>query len=171
MYIKEYGCCPKFKRGDKSTITFKKRGDVPCKPAWCMSCAYKVHASPSWKYKLNYPPFKFWTAIIFLHAHLQVVDYNCVRFHKTPISRLEGVALTRYMHHTFTNGLLQMKGPRVLQEIDLSRNSIFWNPLVPFHSFCSSGSRNIIIIGFVENNKTIQLLIIGFVQNKKKINF
>jgi hypothetical protein len=42
-------------------------------------------------------PFKFWTATIFLHAHLQVVYYNCVKFHKTPISHLGGVALTRYM--------------------------------------------------------------------------
>jgi hypothetical protein len=41
-------------------------------------------------------PFKFWTATIFLHAHLQVVYYDCAKFHKTPISRLEGVALTRY---------------------------------------------------------------------------
>jgi hypothetical protein len=36
------------------------------------------------------------TLTIFLHAHLQVVCYNCVKFHKTPISRLGGVALTRY---------------------------------------------------------------------------
>ena len=42
-------------------------------------------------------PFKFWTATIFLHAHLQVVYYKCVKFHKNPISRLGGVALTRYM--------------------------------------------------------------------------
>jgi hypothetical protein len=41
-------------------------------------------------------PPKFWTATIFLHAHLQVVYYNCVKFHKTPISHLGGVALTRY---------------------------------------------------------------------------
>jgi hypothetical protein len=40
--------------------------------------------------------FKFWTATIFVHAHLQVVYYNCVKFHKTPISRLEGVVLTKY---------------------------------------------------------------------------
>jgi hypothetical protein len=33
---------------------------------------------------------------IFIHAHLQVVYYNCEKFHKTPISRLGGVALTRY---------------------------------------------------------------------------
>ena len=26
MCMKEYGCCPKFKRGDNSTYTFKKRG-------------------------------------------------------------------------------------------------------------------------------------------------
>jgi hypothetical protein len=43
-------------------------------------------------------PFKFWTPTIFLHAHLQVVYYNCVQFHKTPISRLGGVALTRGMY-------------------------------------------------------------------------
>ena len=42
-------------------------------------------------------PFKFWTATIFLHAHLQVVYYKCVKFHKNPISGLGGVALTRYM--------------------------------------------------------------------------
>jgi hypothetical protein len=24
--MKEYGCCPKFKRGDNSTYTFTKRG-------------------------------------------------------------------------------------------------------------------------------------------------
>jgi hypothetical protein len=42
-------------------------------------------------------PFKFWTATIFLHAHLQVVYYKCAKFHKNPISRLGGVALTRYM--------------------------------------------------------------------------
>jgi hypothetical protein len=42
-------------------------------------------------------PFKFWTATIFLHAHLHVVYYKCVKFHKNPISRLWGVALTRYM--------------------------------------------------------------------------
>jgi hypothetical protein len=42
-------------------------------------------------------PFKFWTATIFLHAHLQVVYYKCVKFHKNPISGLAGVALTRYM--------------------------------------------------------------------------
>ena len=42
-------------------------------------------------------PFKFWTATIFLHAHLQVVYYKCVKSHKNPISRLGGVVLTRYM--------------------------------------------------------------------------
>jgi hypothetical protein len=36
------------------------------------------------------------TSTIFLHAHLQVVYYNCVKFHKTSISRLGGVAFTRY---------------------------------------------------------------------------
>jgi hypothetical protein len=52
MCMKEYGCCPKFGRGDN---------------------------------------------LIFLHAHLQVVYYKCVKFHKNPISHLGGVALTRYM--------------------------------------------------------------------------
>ena len=51
------------------------------------------HESISWIIS----PFKFWTATIFLHAHRQVVYYNCVKFHKTPISRWGGVALTRYM--------------------------------------------------------------------------
>jgi hypothetical protein len=39
---------------------------------------------------------KFYTATVFLHAHLQVVYYNCVKFHKNSISSLVGVALTRY---------------------------------------------------------------------------
>jgi hypothetical protein len=61
------------------------------------SCAYKVHDLPfresiSWIIS----PFKFWTATIFLRAHLQVVYYKCVKFHKNPISHL-GFALTRYM--------------------------------------------------------------------------
>ena len=28
MCMKEYGCCPKFKRGDNSTYTFMKREEV-----------------------------------------------------------------------------------------------------------------------------------------------
>ena len=51
------------------------------------------HESISWIIS----PFKFWTATIFLHAHLQVVYYKCVKFRKNPISSLGGVALTRYM--------------------------------------------------------------------------
>jgi hypothetical protein len=69
--MKEYGCCPKFKRGDNSTYTFTKKGGM-----------YLVSVTP--------------TKLLFLHAHLQVVYYNCVKFHKTPISRLGGVALTRH---------------------------------------------------------------------------
>jgi hypothetical protein len=43
------------------------------------------------------------TATVFLHAHLQVLYYNCVKFHKNSISSLVGVALTRYMNPpTFT---------------------------------------------------------------------
>jgi hypothetical protein len=29
-YMKEYGCCPKFERGDNSTYTFTKRGEGAC---------------------------------------------------------------------------------------------------------------------------------------------
>jgi hypothetical protein len=62
------------------------------------SCAYKVHDPPFREsISLIISPFKFWTASIFLHAHLQVVYYNCVKFHKNPISGLGGVALTSYM--------------------------------------------------------------------------
>ena len=35
--------------------------------------------------------------MVFLHAHLQVVYYNCVKFHKKSISSLVG-ELTRYMY-------------------------------------------------------------------------
>jgi hypothetical protein len=33
MCMKEYGCCPKFKRRDNSTYTFTKRGVVYLVPA------------------------------------------------------------------------------------------------------------------------------------------
>jgi hypothetical protein len=72
MCMKEYGCCPKFKRRDNSTYTFTKRGVV-----------YLVSTT---------------------HAHLQVVYYKCVKFHKNPISGLEGVALTRYMDGRMMDG-------------------------------------------------------------------
>ena len=55
-----------------------------CPPYFCESTSWII--SPS----------KFWTVTIFLHAHLQVVYYNCVKFHKNSISSLGGVALTRY---------------------------------------------------------------------------
>ena len=45
-------------------------------------------------------PSKFLTGTIFLHAHLQAMYYNCVKFHKNPISRLVGVALTSPSLHT-----------------------------------------------------------------------
>ena len=67
------------------------------------SCAYKVHNPPfretiSWIISTS----KFWTATLFLHAHLQVMYYNCVKFHKNAISCLGGVALTRYMPSFFS---------------------------------------------------------------------
>ena len=46
-------------------------------------------------------PSKFWKETILLHAHLQVVYYNCVKFYNNPTSRLGGVALTRYNLHPF----------------------------------------------------------------------
>jgi hypothetical protein len=75
--MKVYGCCPKFRRGDNSAYTFTKRGVV-----------YLVSTtSPK--------------PLIGFHAHLQVVYYNCVKFHKNSISSLGGVAFTRYMTPLF----------------------------------------------------------------------
>jgi hypothetical protein len=68
--MKEYGCCPKFKRRDNSTYTFTKRGVM-----------YLVSTTPP-------KPL-----IGFLGAY-----YKCVKFHKNPISGLGGVAFTRYMN-------------------------------------------------------------------------
>ena len=45
-------------------------------------------------------PSKFLTGTIFLHAHLQAVYYNCVKFYLNPMSRLGGVALTSTSLHT-----------------------------------------------------------------------
>jgi hypothetical protein len=76
MCMKEYGCCPKFRREDNSTYTFTKRGVM-----------YLVSATPT-KLLIEF-------LSIFLHAHLQVVSYKCVKFHKNPTSGL-GVVLTSY---------------------------------------------------------------------------
>ena len=43
---------------------------------------------------------KFLTGTIFLHAHLQAVYYNCVKFHLNSMNRLGGVALTSPSLHT-----------------------------------------------------------------------
>ena len=61
-----------------------------------------LHTERISEYMLSYPPSKFWKATIFVHAHLQVVYYNCVKFHKNPIGCLGGVALTRYMPPFFS---------------------------------------------------------------------
>jgi hypothetical protein len=45
-------------------------------------------------------PSKFLTGTIFLHAHLQAVYYNCVKFYLNPMNRLGGVALTSPSLHT-----------------------------------------------------------------------
>jgi hypothetical protein len=80
MCMKEYGCWPKFKRGDNSTYTFTKKGqyyDV-------QTLEYRYISKLPMKNDSN----------VFLHAHLQVVYHNCVKFHKNSISSLVGVALT-----------------------------------------------------------------------------
>ena len=65
----------------------------------------------SWKYSWIISPFKFWTATIILHVHLQVVYYNCVKFHNNPISRLGGFALTRYMLPPFRESISWIISP------------------------------------------------------------
>jgi hypothetical protein len=86
MSLKEYRCCLKFRRGDNSTYTFTKRGVVylvSTTPPKRLIGPLSFRESTSWIIS----PSKFWTATIFLHAHLQVVYYNCVKFHKNSISR------------------------------------------------------------------------------------
>jgi hypothetical protein len=98
MCMKEYRCCLQFTRGDNATYTFTKRGVVNLVSAtppkrfigilWNFTQLRLKGASPSrFRESISWiiSPFKFWTATIFLHAHLQVVFYNCVKFHKTPI--------------------------------------------------------------------------------------
>jgi hypothetical protein len=45
--MKEYGCCPKFKRGDNSTYTFMKRGGM-----------YLVSATPTKLLQNSNKPFR-----------------------------------------------------------------------------------------------------------------
>jgi hypothetical protein len=70
------------------------------------------------------------TSTIFLHAHLQVVYYKCVKFHKNPISSLEGVALTRYMDGR-TDRVIPIYPPNFVCGgiIKLQKNSEFRNGL------------------------------------------
>ena len=82
-------------------------------------------------------PFKFWTATIFLHAHLQLVYYKCVKFHKNPISRL-GVALTRYM-----DGRTDGRTDRVIpiyppppQTLHAGGIKTKWLPWMTSYNFC-----------------------------------
>jgi hypothetical protein len=79
------------------------------KPEWTINMVRygQFRESTSWIIS----PSKFWTATIFLHAHLQVVYYNCVKFHKNPISRLGGDALTRYMPPLFRESISWIISP------------------------------------------------------------
>ena len=45
-------------------------------------------------------PSKFLTGTIFLHAHLQAMYYNCVKFHLNPMSCLGGIVLISPSLHT-----------------------------------------------------------------------
>jgi hypothetical protein len=91
MCMKEYGCCPKFGRGGNLTCTLKYVLYVK------RSIKILFHSGIVTLTSLS----KFLTGTIFLHAHLQAVYYNCVKFHKNPISCLGGVALTRYMPYSY----------------------------------------------------------------------
>jgi hypothetical protein len=93
MCMKEYGCCPKFKRRD-NCVKFHKNS-ISSLVGVALT---RYMPPPPFRESISWiiSPFKFWTATIFLHAHLQVVYYKFVKFHKNPISGLGGVALTSY---------------------------------------------------------------------------
>jgi hypothetical protein len=92
--------------------------------------------------------FKFWTATIFLHAHLQVVYYKCVKFHKNPISHLGEVVLTRYMVGQTdgrTGWFLHIPMAEMRASPRLGRKKQFWaskilvtrpNGIMVAHKFC-----------------------------------
>jgi hypothetical protein len=58
-------------------------------------------------------------------AHLQVVYYKCVKFHKNPISGLGGVALTRYMDGR-TDGRTDGQGDSYIPPLILKRKQIIY---------------------------------------------
>ena len=43
MCMKEYGRCPKFKRGDNSTYTFTKKGGCTLKAQLLLSCLFNFY--------------------------------------------------------------------------------------------------------------------------------
>jgi trehalose utilization protein len=110
-----YYNCVKFQKTPISRYTFTKRGGAQLLLN-CLLNFYELYTVVVHNMKMSMKVYrcclkfgrgdnstytfmkrgKFWTATIFLHAHLQVVYYKCVKFHKTPISRLGGVALIRY---------------------------------------------------------------------------
>ena len=102
-------------------------------------------------------PFQFWTATIFLHAHLQVVYYKCVKFHKNPTSRLGGVALTRYMDgrigwFLYTPPNFVCRGIIKHMISNLVHTTCFWNILHQLRSeYPSSVTLRISFISYAQN--------------------
>jgi hypothetical protein len=139
MCMKEYHCCLKFRRGDNSTYTFTKRGVV-----------YLVSATPP-KRLIGV----LWNFTQFLHAHLQDVYYNCVKFHKNSISSLVGVALTRYIlympTHPFRESISWIISP-----------FIFWTATIFLHThlqvFTKKGGGGMYLVSATPTKLLIEFL-------------
>ena len=65
MCMKEYGCCPKFKRGDNSTYTFTKRGVV-----------YLVSATPPKQQTAYWSFVKLYTVVVH-YLQMCMKEYGC----------------------------------------------------------------------------------------------
>ena len=92
LWVTSLSDTPHLQYYDVQTLEYRYISKLPTKNERIWSYVKETTSHLQNKLSWIIPPSKFWKATIFLHAHLQVLYYICVKFHKNPISRLGGVA-------------------------------------------------------------------------------
>ena len=79
------------------------------------------------------------TTIIFLHAHLHVMSFLCVKFHQNLSSGLWGVALTRKFIKNSQSWIISLSGCRITNILLHTHLHVMSFLCVKFHQNPSSG--------------------------------
>jgi len=116
------------------------------------SCPYKKCGQKSMKSQII-SPLRCRTIIIFLHAHLHIVSFLCIKFHQNTSSGLRGVALTKSVDRR-TDGQTDRQGDSYIPSLNFvcggggyKKNKAYWLECSPrnqirlftFLFFCSTG--------------------------------